>query len=258
MDWQSLSNAGPLFAFLLVLARVGGLVMTAPVLGTKVVPVQVRLLLAAAVAMVVAPCRWGAPLPRPDNLAACAALVGSELLIGLCLGLGVTVLFSGAQLAGGLIGRVGGLTVADVFDPNVDEDVPMLSQLMLYAALAVFLSIGGHRVVVAALLDTFEAIPPGGAAVPRSIAEVFAAIAGQSFLLGLRAAIPAVAALLIATLAIALVGRAVPQLNILTLGFGVNAMLTLAAVSLTLGAAAWLFQDQVGPTLEMILEACGA
>ena len=76
--------------------------------------------------------------------------------------------------------------------------------------------------------------------------------------LAIRAAAPAVTALLLATLALGLVGRTLPQLNVLTLGFGANSLLAFAALGLSLGTAAWAFQDQVQPALETILESLKA
>ncbi len=257
MDWLPLTTA-QLLLFLTVLARVGGLVMTAPIFGTKAVPKQVRVVFAVVLAMVVAPTQCGTAVNPPQNMTGYAVLLGGELFIGLCLGLGIVILFSGVQVAGGLIGRMGGLVLADVFDPNSNENVPMFSQLLLFVTLAVFFCTGGHRIVMAALLDTFQTIPVGSSVSPHCVGEVFVALIQQSFLLGIRAAVPVIAALLLSTLVLGLIGRAVPQLNILTVGFGLNSMLAMAAVSFTLGTTAWLFQDQIEPTVQAVIETLRA
>lgn len=241
--------------FGLVLARVSGLMVTAPIYGTPEVPRQVRALVAFAVAMLLLPSQWHVSPPTPPNLPAYGLLVGGELLLGVFIGLGVTVLFTGIQLSGELIGRIGGLMVADVFDPGIDTSVPLLSRLMFLVALAVFLCLGGHRVVFGALLDTFAAVPPGRAGVPDSLTEGFVVLLSRSFALGMRAAAPVAAALLLATLLMGLIGRTLPQLNILIVGFGFNAMLTFGALMLTLGAAVWALQDMLAPGLETLLDA---
>ncbi|MEN6557461.1 MAG: flagellar biosynthetic protein FliR, partial [Thermoguttaceae bacterium] len=161
----------------------------------------------------------------------------------------------GMTLAGQLIGAASGLTVADVFDPSLDENVPVFSRLLFLLAGAIFFCVGGHRLVMAGLLDTFRTIPPGGATFSRSIVDGFVTLAGQSFALAVRASAPVVMALLLATLTLGLVGRTLPQLNVLSLGFGVNAMLAFAALSLTLGVAAIAFADQIAPALETLLES---
>ena len=248
-------NDGKFILFTLVLARVGGLTMTAPIYGTNDVPLRVRVVLAAALALLIVPSQWHATIQYPGNAVHYLVLLGGEALIGACLGLGVLILIHGMTLAGELVGQASGLRLADVFDPALDENVPLFSRLMFLVSVAVFVCLGGHRLVMAGLLDTFQTIPPGSGGFPRSLADGFVTLVSQSFSLGIRAAAPAVTALLVATLILGLVGRTLPQLNVLSLGFGLNAMLAFAVLALTLGAAVWAFQDQIQPAMETILDA---
>ena len=240
--------------FTFVLARVGGLTMTAPLYGTGDVPLQVRGLLAAALALLVTPAQWHAGVALPGSLVQYVVLLGGEALIGACLGLGVLILVHGMTLAGELVGQASGLSLADVFDPSLGEHVPLFSRLMFLVTVSVFVCLGGHRMVMAGLLDTFQTIPPGSGAIPGSLREISVTLASQSFSLGIRAAAPALTALLLSTLILGLIGRTLPQLNVLTLGFGVNALLAFAVLGLTLGSAAWAFQDQLQPAIETIME----
>ena len=239
--------------FTLVLTRVSGLVMTAPIYGTSEVPMQVRGLLAFALALLIAPTQLGTSFPDPGSLANYLVFVGSELLVGVTLGLGVVILFSGMQLAGDLLGRISGTMLADIYDPASGNSIPLFSHLLHYVALAVFVCIGGHRIVMAGLLDTFQSIPPGHAGLPDSLTETFVTLVTQSFVLGLRAAAPVVTSLLLANLILGLIGRTLPQLNILAVGFGLNALLTFGVLILSLGAAVWVFQQHLDPTLETLL-----
>jgi len=258
MDWLRQIDPEKFLLFTLVLTRVSGLTMTAPIYGTKEVPLQVRALLAVALALLLAPSQWHVDVTYPGNTLNYLVFVGAELLIGTCLGLGIVVLLSGVQLAGQLIGRMGGMMLADVFDPTTETSVPMFSRFLFLVTLAVFVCIGGHRVVMAGLLDTFQTIPPGSGLVPVSVADAFVTLVAQSFALGLRAAVPVVTALLLSTLVLGLISRTLPQLNILMVGFGLNALLTFAVLSLTVGAAAWVFQDQIEPALDTVLQALHA
>jgi flagellar biosynthesis protein FliR len=244
-----------LILFLLVLARVGGLTMTAPIYGTHDVPTQVRVLLAVALALLIAPLEWHAAAVPFGNWVHLAALLGVEAAIGACLGLGVLVLIHAMTLAGELVAQAGGLGIAEMFDPMTDENLSHFSRLMFLSAVAVFLCIGGHRMVMAGLLDTFQTIPPGGGQFSASLADGFTTLVSMSFSLGVRVAAPVVTALLLATLILGLVGRTLPQLNIFALGFGLNSMLAFAALALTLGAAAWAFQDQIEPAMKTIFDA---
>ena len=204
MDWLRCFDAEKFLLFTLILTRVSGLVTTAPIFGGSDAPARVRALLAVILAALIAPGQWAAHVEIPGETVGWLVLIGGELLVGACLGLGVTTLFSGVQMAGELISRAGGLTLSDVFDPTFNEDVPLFSRLFLLLATAIFVCMGGHRVVMAGLLDTFRAIPPGGGlasilapsaaggapAFLQTLVATFLAILSESFQLGVRVCTP--------------------------------------------------------------------
>ncbi len=255
MSWLDAVTIDRLLLFTLVLARVGALLATAPLFGVSAVPLHVRALLALMLALLILPLQWDIALPLPGHWLNYAILLGNEVVIGACLGLGVAILVYAMGLAGELVSSASGLTLSDVVDPSTEESIPHFSRLMMLATVCVFLCIGGHRMVMAGLLDTFQAIPPGSCVYPHALVDAFTTLVVQSFSLGIRAAAPAVTALLLATLALGLIGRTLPQLNLFAVGFGLNAMLTFALLGLVLGTAAWAFQEEVGSALQTILDA---
>lgn len=254
-DWITQLDVGKLLIFTLVLTRVSGLVMTAPIFGSTDVPVRIRALLAFSISILVMPSQWDVPVVDPGTNLHYVVFLGRELIIGLTLGLGIVILFSGIQLAGQIIGRIGGLMLADVFDPSAGESVPLFSRFMFLTGLAVFLLIGGHRAVMDALLETFAVLPPGSTDVPTHVGETFVVLTTQSFSLGIRAAAPIATALLLSTLVMGLISRTLPQLNILAVGFGANSMITFGTMFFVLGAAVWVFQQQIEPTLALLFES---
>ncbi len=234
MQWlNAIEAARPLWepriiVFVLVLTRISGLVLTAPVLGAREAPMRVRAFLAVAMALVVAPLTWDAPLESPRNLLQLGVLVGGELILGATLGLGVMIIFTGIQVAGQLIGQVSGMSLGDVFNPELNEDVHAVSQLLFYATMAVFVIVGGHREVIVALLDTFTALPPGAGSASAGTVDALVNLMEQSFSLGIRAAAPTLTALLLSTVVLGLVSRTLPQLNALALGVPVNTTVAFA------------------------------
>jgi flagellar biosynthetic protein FliR len=248
------AHLGELAIFALVLARIGALVAIAPMFGSVAIPIRWRAALAIALAMVVTPFEIDKSTAAPTTLSDWLVPAGAEALVGLVLGLGVMLLFSALQVAGQLISQMSGMQLADTFDPNFGGSSPVFSQLFYQVTLAVFLAIGGHRHVLEALFDTFTWMPAGQGEYSTSIVAAATNVLSQSFVLGIRAAAPVMVALLVATLILGLIGRTLPQLNFLALGFGANAMVALVALSLSLGAAAWLFQDQLEPVLETVKE----
>jgi flagellar biosynthetic protein FliR len=235
--------------FVLVLGRIGGVVATAPLFGATGIPRRVRALVALALALLVSPAQHPVSAGIVQNVFELARLLASEVLLGLLLGLGLNILLTGILVAGQVVTQMSGMSLADVFSPGFDESVSVFSQFFYFLALTVFVAIGGHRMVLEALLDTFAWLPPGGARVGESYVEAVVAIVTRSFHLGLRAVAPVMTALLLSTIVLGLVGRTLPQLNIIIIGFNINALLTLGVLLVGMGAIAWTFPDQAADVL---------
>jgi flagellar biosynthetic protein FliR len=166
--------------------------------------------------------------------------------------MGVTVLLLGVQLAGHAAGHMSGMAIADIFDPSFNSSVPIFAQLLDVVTVLLFVAIGGHRVVVDALLETFRWIPPGEVAMSADAIPSLIEIVQQSFLLGIRAASPMIVALLLSMLVMGLISRTLPQLNILAVGLSLNSMVMLSAMAVSLGTIVWLFQDRLEPTISAV------
>jgi flagellar biosynthetic protein FliR len=240
--------------FTLVLTRVGCLLMTLPMLGTATVPWQIRALLAVGISLVLTPLYWGLTLPPPENLLVLAPLLAREAVLGLALGLAVMILLSGMQLAGQVISQISGLSLADVSNPSFDTSVPIFSHILEMLAVAIFFLVGGHRLVIDALLGSFAWMPPGQGRLPDELFESLTAIASTSFETAIRASAPVMVSLLLATLVVALVSRTLPQLNAVAVGLNFNALIVLAVLGVSMGSAAWVFQEQVEGVIGVVLE----
>jgi len=235
--------------FTLVLGRTGALVMTAPIFGMQALPKRVRGLLAVTISLVVTPVFLDTAMPSITCLADYGRLMANEVLVGLMLGLGLNILFSGVQVAGQIVSQLSGMSLAEIFSPGFDEDVSVFSQLFYFLTLAVFVAVGGHRIVTQALLDTFVSMPPGRAALGNGYVEVMTTILTQSFVLGARAAAPLLVSLLLSNIVLGLISRTLPQINVIVVGFSVNGLLALGVLFLSIGAAAWTFQE---PSMEVM------
>jgi flagellar biosynthetic protein FliR len=240
--------------FVLVLTRVGSLLMTLPVWGTATVPMHVRALLAAGIALLLTPLFWGQPIPPPENLLVLGSLLAREAVLGLALGLAVMILLSGMQLAGQLISQTSGMTLADVANPTFETNVPIFAQILEMLALAIFFIVGGHRQVIDALLASFRWMPPGNGRLPEGLVPALSEITAQSFEVGIRAAAPVMVALLLATLVVALISRTLPQLNAVAVGLNLNSLIVLGAFALCLGSAAWVFQEELSGVIGAVAE----
>ena len=240
--------------FVLVLTRISGLVMTAPIFGSRSVPVRVRGLFAVALAMIVTPLYWEHAVPLPGNMIELTMMLAREGVLGLLLGMSVLILFSGLQLAGQIIGQMSGMSLADVFDPTFDQSVPIFAQLLDTMALSFFIAIGGHRLLIQALLETFRWRPPGVHDLPTGIVAALTDVVHQSFLMGIRAGAPVMVALLMSLLVLGLISRTLPQLNVIAVGFSLNSMVMMVTLALSLGAVAWVLQERTEVVIESMTE----
>lgn len=241
--------------FTLVLGRVGALVMTAPIFGNRSIPPQGRALFALTISLLVTPLLAQGSAVDMTNLLVFSKHLLSEALIGLLFGVGITILLNGIQITGQLISQLGGTALAETFDPSLEENVSVYSQFFFLLTLAMFVLLDGHRVTMVALLDSFADLPPGAANLGTDYVDALTTLLSQSFVLGIRAAAPAMTALLLATLVLGLIGRTLPQINILAVGFGVNSLLSLGCLFTSVGVVAWAFPQQTAAALDVLRQA---
>lgn len=235
---------------LLVFARVGSLMLTAPVLGSQLVPFKIRILLAVFLAIAIFPL-----IPSTSSSLGSDSwvpLLFSEISIGIMLGLGAAILVSAAKMAGTVIGQLAGMQWTADADTESSEPVTAISQLFGIVSVAVFVTIGGPEMLTGALIDSYRNVPLGTPIAPASGLALLSDLLQQSFQLTLRGVAPAVASLLIGTITIGMLSRAFPFMNLLGLGFNSNQFMFFLATFLTLGGCVWLFLDDVGGTLDTV------
>lgn len=230
----------PVFA--LVASRVGGLIMFQPMLGALSIPGRIRAMLVLALAALVTPMvALDAAAPADFWLGALAC--AHELLLGLLLGLVVRLCFLGLQVGGMMIAQEAGLAYGQTIDPTTDYEQDFLSVFYVQLAGVVFLILGGHRVLVAAALDTFKTIPLLGVNLDLArAADLLLAAMTSGTELGLRIAAPIVLTMLLVNTVLGFLSRSMPQFNLMTVGFSIKTLvtLTLLAVALPAGMSAFV------------------
>ncbi|HEX4130154.1 MAG TPA: flagellar biosynthetic protein FliR [Pirellulales bacterium] len=241
--------------FGLIVARVAGLFVAAPWLAGIGVPWTVRGLFVFALALILLPTQTAAAIDPALAWPRLVLMGAGELLVGLVLGLGVTIVIGGLQLAGQLIAQLGGLATAELFDPQLDVEVPALSHFLMLFGLTMFMILGGHRIVIGGLIESFAVVPVGSATLSTAPLEALVTMLANGFSLGLRAAAPAVAALLMVAGLASLLARAVPQMNLMTASAGCHALVALGVLGLSLGSIALAMRDEIEPTVELLLRS---
>ncbi|EMN1930064.1 flagellar biosynthetic protein FliR [Burkholderia ambifaria] len=222
---------GWLTAFLWPFVRMLALVATAPVVGHATVPVRVKIGIAAFLALVVAP-TLGA---MPDVTVFSAPgiwIVVTQFLIGIALGFTMQLVFAAVEAAGDFIGLSMGLGFATFFDPHSNGATPVMGRFLNAIAMLAFLAVDGHLQVFAALAASFQTLPVSGDLLHAPGWRTLAAFGATVFEMGLLLALPVVAALLIANLALGILNRAAPQIGIFQIGFPVTMLVGLLLVQL--------------------------
>ena len=232
-------------AFFFPLARVLALLAAAPPFNNPALPARVRLALGLAITIGIAPVLPRMPALDPASGAG-MLLLAQELIIGTAMGFAMRLVFSAVDMAGNIVSLEMGLGFASAYDPQTAGQTAVVSEFMGLLALLVFMAINGHLMVIATLTHSFSVIPIGG---PRLGATTWSSLANSAaivFSAGLFLVLPIIVALMISNLALAILSRAAPQLNLMVIGF---------PLTIALGFAALLFGlSYMGTPLQELFE----
>lgn len=229
--------------FLLAL-RIGAIFIAAPMLLGSALPPTVRVALVFSLSVALAAGLSGSArnahglLPIVNNAGAWIGATATELALGATLGLGVSLAFASFSIAGRLLDIQAGFGVGQVFDPVSNTEAPILSVAFDQLALVGFFVVGGHRVLLRGLALSLDVFPLGR---PWPIGAAFAPLAVQVagfFSLGFSLAAPVAFCLLLVDLALGIVARNLPQMNMIALGIPVKIVVALIALTLWAGGMA--------------------
>lgn len=237
---------GWLHALLWPLVRIGGVLATAPVLGARVVPARVRVVLALLLTLTLAPVL--PPLSETTLAVAPFAAdwfleIARQLLIGVAMGFVLLLVFEAVVLGGEMIAYGMGLSFAQLVDPLRGAGTPVVGQILTIAATLLFLSGGGHLRLIEALATSFTTLPVGGAAFDPMLLKTLAVWGGMLFAGGVQLALPVVVALLLVNLAFGVMNRSAPALNAMSVGFPIALIAGMLLLRFSL------------PTLQSVLSA---
>jgi flagellar biosynthetic protein FliR len=208
-------------SFLWPLTRILGLVSAAPVFGNTGVPMLIKLTLGVTLALIVAPVI--PPVPSVDPTSWPGLLIAAqEMLIGASMGFSLRLVFAAIEFAGEVSSSVMGFSFATFYDPTSAGRTNAVSQFLALVATMAFLALNAHLVLIEALVESFFTLPIS--TTPMSVAAPLEMVrwGGRIFSAGLQIALPIVAALLVTNIAMAILTRAAPQLNLFGIGFPIT------------------------------------
>ncbi len=239
-------------AFIYPLTRILGFIATAPLWSSNGVPARTRLILGLAIAVALTPSLPPMPVVQPASLAG-LWIMTQQMLIGIGMGFAVKIVFAAFNVAGEFIGTQMGLGFATFYDPLSSAQTPVIAEFINLLALLLFLSMNGHLLYLATLAQSFSAIPVSATPIAAGSWLNLAELGSRMFSAGLLLSLPVMAALMITNVALAVLTRAAPQLNLFALGFPLTLLGGFFALAISLNYMATPIQGIFEVGLEAML-----
>jgi flagellar biosynthetic protein FliR len=219
-------------AFLFVLVRTASILVAAPLFGANTVPLQLKMGLAVLISLVVMP--MTGPVAVPQGLVYLALGLAGEVLIGAAIGIAIRFIFSGIEYGAQLASFQMGIGMATAYDPMNGAQITVLGRFVSVLLLLIFLSVNGHLMIILALKKCFEVIPPYGMSLSGEFMENFVLFSKEVFVLAVKFSAPVVAILIFVNVALGIMGRTVPQVNMFAVGFSVTIGVGLVVMALSM------------------------
>ncbi len=239
-------------AFALVLMRMAGFVIAMPIFGTPNVPVQVKVLLSLVMAFVLFPQIGWKSLSIDIDSVMIITLAVKEVFVGLVIGFLARLFFIAVSMAGQIMDVSLGLSTAQLFDPTMGESSSAFDQFFVILASIFFLAINGHHILIAGLFDSFTLVPLGKVGLSFTPFGGFGMIVEQIMSIAVKMSAPILISILFMNVAVAVIGRAVPQINILITSLPLNILAGFFILFLALPLLLWQMHGLVNVTADQL------
>ncbi len=228
--------------FILLTMRIGGIMLTAPVFSHRSIPRRIAISMTLGLSVILLPIFFETALPQTTGLIDLGILCLKEIFVGVLIGLVFSVIFLGVRLAGSIVGYQIGFAMVNVVDPNSSIQVSILGEFWFLVATLIFLTINGHHIIISGLVDSFRIIPLGMATPSGGVGEWFLKYTSFVFVLGLKFAAPVILTILLIEVAMGILARTMPQMNIFIVGFPLKIFTGLLMIGVSLPVFAYLLQ----------------
>jgi len=234
-------------ALLAVGLRVSGLMVFAPFFSSAMLPMRMKAALAITITAVLYPVY--SPHLRPFAVSEWPAMVGSEVVVGIAIGLATNAVIEAAQLAGQVLSIQMGYSLVNILDPNTQVESTVVAILHQGLAMLLFLSLGVHRWILRAVAQSFDYLPPGTALMTPVLSKALLHEGAIVLELGMQIAAPVLAATMLADFVLGLLGKASPQMPLMLLGPAIKSMLGVLLLGATIVFWPHLFERYFSQSL---------
>lgn len=220
--------------FLLVFIRASSLFMTVPLFGAHNVPNSLKIIFSFFASIIVFPFVSESNPSVPSDTLLYGIAIAKELIVGLTIGFLISLMFDGMILAGQFIGLQMGFGQAMVFNPQAQQQVPLISEIYFLFTMFIFFLINGHQWVIIAFQKSFTTVPVGNFVYHGVLSQRMIEIFTQIFLIALIIAAPICGVMILLDLVMGLISRTMPQMNILVIGFSIKIFVALISIIISL------------------------
>jgi len=247
--------------FLLVLFRLGGFFVTAPFWGHARIPRRLRVAIALILAWLSSPLVSSAGFSAVEDVTALAGLALREVVTGGIIGFAYAILFFGVHSAGRAAGMQMGFAIVNVIDPHTQKNISILGQFKFLILMLIFLLIDGHHLILQSVFDSFRVVPLGSLSAASLVPEKLIRLSALTFVIAVKIAAPMMVTLLLIDVALGILARTVPQMQIFLVGFPLKIGVGLFVLAASIPLLSYVFSKlllQVQDQTSAIIAAMAA
>lgn len=231
-------------AFLIVTSRVAGFIGAIPVFSSAQTPARIKVSLTVLISILLFPVMNSAVMGLTFNTTTFGLLIVSEVLLGLLIGLVARLIFTAVEFGATVIGFQMGFAAANVFDPQNQRQVALISQFQNVFSILIFLAINGHHLFLQTAVHSYDVLPPGQFNISGDAIPYLMELSSHMFALGVQFSAPVLTVLLLSGLILGILARVFPQLNVFLISFPVNIGTAFIVIALTLPLISMLLRRE--------------
>ena len=232
-----------IFRFFLLLVRISAVILTFPVLNSRVIPSQVKIILIVMLSFSLYPAIHAHNLLFPNTLIHLGFYILGEMFIGMLVGFTGQIIFTGLQLAGTLMDNQMGLSMANTVDPQNGHQITITSNFQYIMGILIFLAVNGHHALITVMAESLHSIPLLQFNISMNVGKLLVILMGKAFVMAIRIAAPVIVTILLTNIAMGIIARTVPQMNIFILSFPMNLGIGTLVLTLALPYILWSMRN---------------
>ena len=249
MSIADLLQTVPTFA--LVLFRVAGMMLFAPLFGSSRIPRRVKALLVIILALGLMP-SVSRPTALPETTWGLALGIGGEMIFGLAMGMVLSFTFIAAQWAGEMIGQQMGLNLSEVFDPQFGAQGSIVGEFYYMLTLVIFLAVGGHHAMIQGVRASFDYLPLLSVGMTHPLLETLTGLIQSATTLAIQLAGPVFVTMLIVDTAMGFISKTMPQLNVMSAGLSLKSVVGMGVLIVGLTLTTIVIEGRVTDSMEAV------